>query len=61
LFDGQTLVTAAKGALGVGATTGGFYVSILPRIEAWLRIVSLVVGIAVGLVTFVSIVRQRTK
>jgi hypothetical protein len=58
LFSAENLVTAAKGALGMSATTGGFYISILPKVEAWLRVSSLFIGCAVGLATFVSIVRK---
>ena len=60
-FHLENLVTAAKGAVGVSATTGGFYVSIMPKIEAWLRITSLLVGIAVGLVTIVSLIRNQKQ
>lgn len=47
-----------KGLLGSAAATGGALFS-LQDIEAWLRIGSLGVGIAVGLVTIWSIVRRR--
>jgi fructose-specific phosphotransferase system IIC component len=60
-FDAETVVTAAKGAVGVSATSGGLYVSLLPKFEAWLRIISLVIGIAVGVATFISIVRSKSK
>jgi hypothetical protein len=60
----EHLADVAKGGLGIGATSTGVYVSILPRVEAWLRMISLVVGIAVGVATFVSIVisiRRKLK
>ena len=50
--------TVAKGLLGIAAPTGGFYVSIMPQIEAWLRVTSLVVGVAVGIATLISIIRK---
>lgn len=56
LFQSETLVATVKGAVGMGATSTGVYVSILPQVEAWLRIISLCVGIAVGTATFISIV-----
>jgi hypothetical protein len=56
LLQSETLAAAVKGALGMGATSTGVYVSILPRVEAWLRLISLCVGIAVGAATFLSIV-----
>jgi hypothetical protein len=60
------VVTTAKGAIGVGATSTGFYVSVLPKIEAWLRVVSLLVGITVGVLTVISLlhalmVRERVN
>ena len=45
-----------KGVHGILATTGGIYVSFLPQIEAWLRVLSLFIGIAVGFGTLISIV-----
>jgi fructose-specific phosphotransferase system IIC component len=60
-FNAEILATAAKGAVGMSATSGGIYVSILPKVEAWLRIISLLIGIAIGVVTFISIVRAKTK
>lgn len=43
----------------MSATSGGFYVSTMPKIEAWLRFVSLVIGIAVGVASLVSIIRNQ--
>lgn len=50
-----------KGATGVASTAGGIVVSNLAHIEAWLRITSLCVGIAVGILTGVSIIRKMSK
>lgn len=61
LFDAETVVTTVKGAVGVSATTGGFYVSVLPQVEAWLRVGSLCIGIAVGIATLVSILRNQKR
>ncbi len=61
VFDFETLVTAAKGAVGIGATSGGVYVSILPKVEAWLRIISLLIGCAVGVASLVSIIRKKNN
>ena len=60
-FNAETAVTAVKGFLGIGATSTGVYVSILPKVEAWLRLISLLVGIAVGLASLVSILRNKRK
>ena len=43
---------------GLLATASGITVSLLPEIEAWLRILSLVIGCAVGVVSFLVIVRK---
>lgn len=43
---------------GLLATTSGLTVSMLPEVEAWLRIASLVIGCAVGIVSFLVIVRK---
>ena len=43
---------------GLVATASGITLSMLPEIEAWLRILSLVIGCAVGVVSFLVIVRK---
>ena len=60
-FDADTVSTFAKGTVGLSATSGGLYVSFLPKLEAWLRIISLLIGIAIGVATFISIVRNKSK
>ena len=60
-FDAESLRTVTKGLVGMSATGGSFYVSILPKVEAWLRIISLLIGIAVGIATLISIVRTKNK
>ena len=49
------IATGAKGVIGVGATSTGWCLSALPEIEAWLRIVSLLIGIAVGVLSLLSL------
>lgn len=51
---------AIKGVLGVSAVGGGLGVS-LAEVEQWMRIGSLAIGMAVGVATFVSIVRKRNS
>jgi hypothetical protein len=51
-------VTAVKGGWGMFATFGALLFSSLPDLEIWLRITSLAVGITVGVVTLVSLVRK---
>jgi fructose-specific phosphotransferase system IIC component len=60
-FDAETVVTAAKGVAGLGGAGGGFYVSFLPHVEAWLRLISLLLGIAVAVATLVSILRSKKE
>jgi hypothetical protein len=43
---------------GLVATASGVTVSLLPEIEAWLRVSSLVIGCAVGIASFIVIVRK---
>jgi hypothetical protein len=50
--------TIRDGILGVGTSAGGITLSMLPAIEQGLRIISLLVGIAVGVATLVSIIRR---
>jgi hypothetical protein len=44
---------------GLLATASGITLSMLPEIEAWLRIASLVIGCAVGLASLYAILRNR--
>lgn len=50
-----------KGLFGVVAPVSGLTVSVLAQVEAWLRIGSLLVGISVGIVTLLSIIRGWRK
>jgi hypothetical protein len=43
---------------GLLATASGVTVSLLPEIEAWLRVSSLVIGCAVGIASFIVILRK---
>ena len=43
---------------GLVATATGITVSLLPEIEAWLRVASLVIGCAVGIASFIVILRK---
>lgn len=50
-----------KGLLGTVASMAGIGVSFLPEIEQWLRVASLLIGCAVGLVTLISILRKGSS
>jgi len=44
---------------GLLATATGLTVSMLPELEAWLRIASLIIGCAVGLASLYAILKNR--
>jgi hypothetical protein len=44
---------------GLLATASGITVSMLPELEAWLRVVSLVIGCLVGLASIYAILRNK--
>jgi hypothetical protein len=44
---------------GLVATATGLTVSMLPEIEAWLRIASLLIGCAVGLASLYAILKRK--
>jgi hypothetical protein len=50
---------AAASFTGLVATATGLTVSMLPELEAWLRVASLVIGCAVGLASLYAILRNR--
>jgi hypothetical protein len=50
---------AAASFTGLVATATGLTVSLLPEIEAWLRIVSLLIGCAVGLASLYAILKRK--
>ncbi len=51
---------AFKGAVGISSVTLGSVIS-LQNIEIWLRITSLLIGIAVGVATLLSIIHKRRR
>lgn len=44
---------------GLVATASGITLSMLPEIEAWLRVASLIIGCLVGLASLYAILRNR--
>jgi len=50
---------AAASFTGLLATATGLTVSMLPELEAWLRIASLLIGCAVGLASLYAILRNK--
>jgi hypothetical protein len=50
---------ASASITGLLATATGLTVSMLPELEAWLRIASLLIGCAVGLASLYAILKNR--
>jgi hypothetical protein len=50
---------AAASFTGLVATATGLTVSMLPEIEAWLRIASLLIGCAVGVASLYAILKRK--
>lgn len=58
----MTVKDFLTGTTGIGATSTGAYISVLPQVEQWLRITSLVIGCIVGALTLALLVRRlRSK
>jgi hypothetical protein len=55
------LSTVERGALGTFASIGSAAMSLLSSLEVYLRIAGLVVGLAVGLVTLLSVIHDLQK
>lgn len=53
--------TFNAGVAGMVATATSIGISLLPEIEAWLRIFSLLIGIAVGIGSFLVILKNWNK
>lgn len=49
---------AIYGFLGTSAPTAAFLIS-FTELEAWLRILSLIIGIATGIVMFYNLVKKK--
>ncbi len=48
-----------RGIIGVVFPAGGITVSVLPTVEAWLRVSSLAVGLTVGLITLIKLFKKK--
>ena len=60
----QHLTTVERGALGTFASIGSAAVSMVAHVELYLRIAGLCVGLAVGIVTLLSVyhdLRRKQK
>jgi len=60
-MNGDQLKSAATGLIGSATSIGAAVYSMLPHLEAWMRLASVAVGLAVGIVTLVKILRDLNK
>ena len=57
----DNLKTAATGLVGSATSIGAAAYSMLPHLEAGMRLASVTVGLAVGLATLIKIIRDIRK
>ena len=57
----EHLTTVERGALGTFASLGSAAVSMVSNLEVYLRIAGLMVGLAVGIVTLISVLKDLRK
>jgi hypothetical protein len=57
----QHLTTVERGALGTFASLGSAAVSMVGHLELYLRVAGLCVGLAVGVVTLISVLHDLRK
>ena len=55
------LTTVERGALGTFASIGSAAVSMVSQLEVYLRVAGLCVGLAVGVVTLISVLHDLRK
>ena len=55
------ITTIEKGLLGTLATTGSVAVSFMAQFELYLRISGLILGLAIGVITLLSVWRDYQK
>ena len=57
----QHLTTVERGALGTFASLGSAAVSMVAHVELYLRVAGLCVGLAVGVITLISVYHDLRK
>jgi hypothetical protein len=55
------MTTVERGALGTFASIGSAAVSMVSQLEVYLRVAGLLVGLAVGIVTLLSVLHDLRK
>jgi len=60
-MNSDQLKSAATGLVGSATSIGAAVYSMLPHLEAWMRLASVAVGLAVGIATLIKILRDLNK
>jgi hypothetical protein len=55
------MTTVERGALGTFASIGSAAVSLVSQLEVYLRVAGLIVGLAVGIVTLLSVLHDLRR
>jgi hypothetical protein len=55
------MTTLERGALGTFASIGSAAVSLVSQLEVYLRVAGLIIGLAVGIVTLISVLHDLRK
>jgi len=61
MFAQHHLTTVERGALGTFASIGSAAVSLVSQLEVYLRVAGLCVGLAVGVVTLLSVLHDLRR
>ena len=61
MFAQHHLTTVERGALGTFASIGSAAVSLVSQLEVYLRVAGLIVGLAVGIVTLLSVLHDLRR
>jgi hypothetical protein len=60
-FLHEHMTTVERGALGTFASLGSAAVSMVSHLEVYLRVAGLMVGLAVGVVTLISVIKDLRR
>ena len=60
-MDEHQFKTLATGFVGASTSIGAALYSLLPQLEMWMRVGSVVIGLAVGLLTLVKLIRDWNR
>lgn len=60
-MDHSPLKTLATGFVGTGTSIGAAAYSLLPHLEAWMRLASVTVGLLVAILTAAKLLRDFRK